>query len=262
MPGEGNPLEHKHMYSVKCHPEQAGQGVSPPVGLWSFFQAVRATLAKRATGQARPGADLDQAVRQIVSRAVAPEGVTDIFAAAGLDRPDISVLDDEFLAEIRDAPHPQPPRLPARQTRTGHPHRPRASRTPLRNLGRVRTRWRHKHPPKFFKSYLNAFHLALGWGDAPPPRPRRSLAMIDFIVWGKPTDLDVDNIIKPIQDALQGIVYANDGTVIDVCSRKINLQQIPRFEVAPATLRAALIEPRGDFVFIRIADPHTQLEFT
>ena len=72
----------------------------------AFFQAVRATLAKRAPGQARPGADLDQAVRQIVSRAVAPEGVTDIFAAAGLDRPDISVLDDEFLAEIRGMNRP------------------------------------------------------------------------------------------------------------------------------------------------------------
>ena len=72
----------------------------------AFFQAVRATLAKRSPGQARPGADLDQAVRQIVSRAVAPEGVTDIFAAAGLDRPDISVLSEEFLAEIRDMKRP------------------------------------------------------------------------------------------------------------------------------------------------------------
>ena len=72
----------------------------------AFFQAVRATLAKRTPGQARPGADLDQAVRQIVSRAVAPEGVTDIFAAAGLDRPDISVLSEEFLAEIRDMKRP------------------------------------------------------------------------------------------------------------------------------------------------------------
>ena len=72
----------------------------------AFFQAVRVTLAKRAAGQARPGADLDQAVRQIVSRAVAPEGVTDIFAAAGLDRPDISVLSPEFLAEVRDMNRP------------------------------------------------------------------------------------------------------------------------------------------------------------
>lgn len=67
---------------------------------------------------------------------------------------------------------------------------------------------------------------------------------------------------KPIQDALKGIVYANDETVIDVCSRKINLQQLPPFGVAPATLQAALSKPRGDFVFIRIADAHPQLEFS
>ena len=41
------------------------------------------------------------AVRQIISRAVASEGVMDIFAAAGLDKPDISVLSDEFLAEVQ-----------------------------------------------------------------------------------------------------------------------------------------------------------------
>ena len=72
----------------------------------AFFQAVRAALAKRSPGEGRPGADLDQAVRQIVSRAVAPEGVTDIFEAAGLDRPDISVLSEEFLAEIRGLHRP------------------------------------------------------------------------------------------------------------------------------------------------------------
>ncbi len=51
----------------------------------AFFQAVRAVLAKRAPGDARPEEELDHAIRQIVSRAVAPEGVIDIFAAAGLE---------------------------------------------------------------------------------------------------------------------------------------------------------------------------------
>ena len=69
-----------------------------------FFQAVRAALSKRATGEARPEEDLDLAVRQIISRAVASEGVLDIFAAAGLDKPDISVLSDEFLAEVQGMP--------------------------------------------------------------------------------------------------------------------------------------------------------------
>ena len=70
-----------------------------------FFQAVRAQLMKREPGEARPEEDLDHAVRQIISRAVASEGVMDIFAAAGLDKPDISVLSDEFLAEVRGMPH-------------------------------------------------------------------------------------------------------------------------------------------------------------
>jgi len=69
-----------------------------------FFQAVQAALAKRAPGDARPGGDIDHAVRQIISRAVAPEGVMDIFAAAGLAKPDISILSDEFLAEVRGMP--------------------------------------------------------------------------------------------------------------------------------------------------------------
>jgi len=67
----------------------------------AFFQAVQAVLAKRASGDARPEEELDHAVRQIISRAVASEGVVDIFAAAGLARPDISILSDEFLAEVR-----------------------------------------------------------------------------------------------------------------------------------------------------------------
>ena len=70
-----------------------------------FFQAVRAQLMKRVPGEERSEEELDLAVRQIVSRAVASEGVVDIFAAAGLDKPDISVLSDEFLAEVRGMPH-------------------------------------------------------------------------------------------------------------------------------------------------------------
>ena len=70
-----------------------------------FFQAVAAALSKRAAGEARTEEELDLAVRQIISRAVASEGVVDIFAAAGLDKPDISVLSDEFLAEVKDMPH-------------------------------------------------------------------------------------------------------------------------------------------------------------
>ena len=71
----------------------------------AFFQAVQAVLAKRAPGDGRPEEELDHAVRQIISRAVSPQGVMDIFAAAGLDKPDISILSDEFLAEVRGLPY-------------------------------------------------------------------------------------------------------------------------------------------------------------
>ena len=70
----------------------------------AFFQAVQSVLVKRAAAVARPDEELDQAVRQIISRAVAPEGVIDIFAAAGLEKPDISILSDQFLAEVRGMP--------------------------------------------------------------------------------------------------------------------------------------------------------------
>ncbi len=70
----------------------------------AFFQAVHAVLSKRAPGEARPEEELDHAIRQIVARAVAPEGVVDIFAAAGLPKPDISILSEEFLAEVQGMP--------------------------------------------------------------------------------------------------------------------------------------------------------------
>jgi type I restriction enzyme R subunit len=70
----------------------------------AFFQTVCASLAKRAPGEAKTEEELDHAVRQIVSRAVASEGVVDIFAAAGLKKPDLSILSAEFLVEVRGMP--------------------------------------------------------------------------------------------------------------------------------------------------------------
>ncbi|MGH2537128.1 MAG: DUF3387 domain-containing protein, partial [Candidatus Promineifilaceae bacterium] len=61
-------------------------------------------VAKRAAGEARSDEELDHAIRQIVSRAVVSEEIVDIFAAAGLKKPDISILSDEFLAEVRGMP--------------------------------------------------------------------------------------------------------------------------------------------------------------
>ena len=71
----------------------------------NFFQTVRAAILKKAPSEQRTEEDLDSAIRQIVSRAVASEGVVNIFAEAGLRNPDISVLSDDFLAEVRGMPH-------------------------------------------------------------------------------------------------------------------------------------------------------------
>ena len=69
-----------------------------------FFQTARAALSKSSPSDAQSDEETNLAIRQIVSRAVASEGVLDIFAAAGLDKPDISVLSDDFLAEVRGMP--------------------------------------------------------------------------------------------------------------------------------------------------------------
>jgi type I restriction enzyme R subunit len=70
----------------------------------AFFQAVRAVLAKSTPGDRKTDEELDLAIRQIISKAVVSEEVVDIFAAAGLKKPDISILSDEFLADIQGMP--------------------------------------------------------------------------------------------------------------------------------------------------------------
>ncbi len=69
-----------------------------------FYQAVRAVLAKSVAGERRTDEQLDHAIRQIVSQAIVSDEVIDLFAAAGLRKPDISILSDEFLAEVRGLP--------------------------------------------------------------------------------------------------------------------------------------------------------------
>ena len=72
----------------------------------AFFQAVRSGFAEYTVSTGKGGSDdMDSAIRQLVSRAVASDQVIDIFAAAGLKKPDSSILSDEFLAEVREMPH-------------------------------------------------------------------------------------------------------------------------------------------------------------
>jgi len=68
-----------------------------------FFQAIRAALVKSVPGDGKKSAaDRELAIQQIVSRAVVSTEIVDIMKAAGLETPDISILSDEFLAEVRD----------------------------------------------------------------------------------------------------------------------------------------------------------------
>jgi type I restriction enzyme, R subunit len=65
-----------------------------------FFQTVRAALAKSTPGKTSSSVERDLAVQQIVSRAVISTDIVDILEAAGVETPDISVLSEEFLAEM------------------------------------------------------------------------------------------------------------------------------------------------------------------
>lgn len=82
-------------------PHQQALAIRDDVG---FFQAVRAGIVKATASEKRSADELDSAVRQIVSKAVASEGVIDIFASAGLKNPDLSILSDEFLADLQNLP--------------------------------------------------------------------------------------------------------------------------------------------------------------
>jgi len=82
-------------------PHESALAIRDDVG---FFQAVRAVLTKHAPGERKTDEELDHAIRQILSKALVSDEVIDIFAAAGLKKPDISILSDEFLAEVRGMP--------------------------------------------------------------------------------------------------------------------------------------------------------------
>ncbi|MGH9640300.1 MAG: DUF3387 domain-containing protein, partial [Bryobacteraceae bacterium] len=67
-----------------------------------FFQAIRAALIKSEPGSGRSQADRELAIQQLISRAVVSTDIVDIMRAAGIETPDISVLSDDFLAEVRE----------------------------------------------------------------------------------------------------------------------------------------------------------------
>ncbi|MCW0348620.1 type I restriction endonuclease subunit R [Pantoea ananatis] len=66
-----------------------------------FFQAIHAALVKSSNGSGATQQERELAIQQIVSRAVVSTEIVDILAAAGIKSPDISILSDEFLAEVQ-----------------------------------------------------------------------------------------------------------------------------------------------------------------
>ena len=83
-------------------PNEAALKIRDEVG---FFQAVKAALTKTIVTRGKSEEQLDSAIKQIVSKAIATEDVVDIFKAAGLKKPDISILSDTFLADIKGMKH-------------------------------------------------------------------------------------------------------------------------------------------------------------
>jgi len=72
----------------------------------AFFQAVKARLSKFiSTGGGRTNEDIETTIRQVIDQALVSEQVIDVFDAAGIKKPDISILSDEFLAELKDYQH-------------------------------------------------------------------------------------------------------------------------------------------------------------
>jgi type I restriction enzyme R subunit len=66
-----------------------------------FFQAVKARLAKFTTGRGMSREDVDSAIKRLVNEAIEAQDVVDVFDAAGIMKPDISILSDEFLQEVK-----------------------------------------------------------------------------------------------------------------------------------------------------------------
>ncbi len=80
-------------------PNEEAMAIKDDIG---FFQTVKARLTKfTPTGGGKSDEEIETAIRQIVDKAIVSEGVVDIFAAAGIKKPDISILSDEFMAEIK-----------------------------------------------------------------------------------------------------------------------------------------------------------------
>lgn len=74
----------------------------------AFFQAVKARLVKFETtggGKGKSDYEIETAIKQVIDRSLSSDKVVDIFDAAGIDKPDVSILSDKFLLEVKGMKH-------------------------------------------------------------------------------------------------------------------------------------------------------------
>jgi len=72
----------------------------------SFYQAIKARLVKfDSTGTGKTDEEIETAIRQVIDQALVTEQVIDVFGAAGIKKPDISILSEDFLLEVQNMEH-------------------------------------------------------------------------------------------------------------------------------------------------------------
>ncbi len=82
-------------------PHEKAMEIKEEVG---FFQAIKSAIVKNTAPKIKYQENLDSAIKQILSKAIVSDRIIDIFAAAGLEKPDVSILSDEFLQEVKTMP--------------------------------------------------------------------------------------------------------------------------------------------------------------
>lgn len=79
-------------------PDKRAMNIKEEVG---FFQAIKSAIVKNTTIEGQYREELDSAIKQIISKAIISDRIVDLFEAAGVNKPDISVLSDKFLIEVK-----------------------------------------------------------------------------------------------------------------------------------------------------------------
>lgn len=85
-------------------PRKEAEKLRDEIGL---FQAIKASILKNTenSGVKKSKEDIDSAMKQIVSKALSSDGVIDVFEVAGMDKPEISILSDKFLDDVKGMEH-------------------------------------------------------------------------------------------------------------------------------------------------------------